>query len=106
MKEKHLLSFLLMELIAVFLFFLSDQENLNMIHHDSNIFDDIWNTIDVLPFIDFKLHWYLFLSKTKKLFITSFALSLIMISMLSLFEYITRSSSLSMEELNLFTVVG
>ena len=56
MKEKHLLSFLLMELIAVFLLFLSNQENLNLIHHDSNIFHDIWNTINVLPFIDFKLH--------------------------------------------------
>ena len=43
-----------------------------------------------------------FLSESKISFITSSASSLIMISMLSLFECITHSSSLSTEEIKLF----
>ena len=45
------------------------------------------------------MFWYLFLSESKSPFITSSASSLIMISMSSLSECITRSSSLSIEHL-------
>ena len=41
---KHLLSFLLMGFI-VFICFLSNQENLYIIHHDLDLFYDIYNTI-------------------------------------------------------------
>ena len=47
-----------------------------------------------------------FLRESKNSFVTSFASSLIMISMLSLFECITRSSSLSMEEIKLSAIVN
>ena len=47
-----------------------------------------------LPFIDSKLFWYLFLSESKIYFMTSPATSFDMISMSSLFECITYSSSL------------
>ena len=40
---KHLLSFLLMGFIDAFLF-LSNQENLYMIHDDSDLFYEIYNT--------------------------------------------------------------
>ena len=43
-------------------------------------------------------------SEVKSSFITSSASSLIMISILSRFECITRSSSLSMEEIKLFAM--
>ena len=52
---------------------------------------------ELTTFIDSKLFCYLILSESKSSFITSSASSLIMISMLSLFECITCSSSLSME---------
>ena len=55
-----------------------------------------------LPFIDSNLFRYLFLSESKNLS----ASSLIMVSMLSLFECVTRSSSLSKEEIKLFTIVN
>ena len=58
-----------------------------------------------LLFIDSKLFGCLVLSESKSYFITSSALSLIIISMLSLFECITRSSSLSIEEIKLFAIV-
>ena len=47
-----------------------------------------------------------FLSESKSSFITSSVSSFIMISMLSLFECITRSSSLSKEEIKLFAIVN
>ena len=83
-----------------------------MIHHDWDLFYDVFNTItehnlrQILPFIDSKLFWYLFLSESKSYFIASSASSLIMISMLSIFECITPSSSLSMEEITLFAIVN
>ena len=55
-------------------------------------------------FIDSKLIWYLFLSESKSLFITLCPSSLLTIFMLSLFECITSSSSLSMEEIKLFAI--
>ena len=42
---KHLLYFLLMEFTVAFCF-LSNQKNLYMIHHDSDLFYDIYNTIN------------------------------------------------------------
>ena len=95
----------------LFLFhFLSSQENLYMIHHDSYLFYDIYNTITKhnqrqTRYLS-KLFWYLFFSESKRSFTTSSASSFIMISMLSLFEWITRSSSLSMEEIKLFGIVN
>ena len=53
-----------------------------------------------------QFHWYLFLGESKNSCITSSLLSLIMASMLSLIEYITDSWSLSMKEINLFTIVN
>ena len=93
--------------------FLSNQENLYMIHYDSDLFSEIYNTIDkhnqrkthYLSLIP-NCFWYLFLSELKSSFITSSASSLIMISVLSLFEWITHSSSLSMEEIKLFAIVN
>ena len=56
-------------------------------------------------FYPFLIIWYLFLSKSKSSFMTSSASSLIMISMLSLFEcIITPSSPLSKEEIKLFVI--
>ena len=59
-----------------------------------------------LPFTDSTLFYILFLSESKSSFINSSASLLIMISMLSLFESITRSSPLSMEEIKLFPIVN
>ena len=59
-----------------------------------------------LPLINYKLFWYLFLRDSESLSINSSASSLIMISMLSLFECITSSSSLSIEEIKLFAIVN
>ena len=59
-----------------------------------------------LPFTDSTLFYILFLSESKSPFINSSASLLIMISMLSLFESITRSSPLSMEEIKLFPIVN
>ena len=61
---------------------------------------------NALAFIDSKLFLYLFLSKPKISFITSTASSLTMISILSRFDCITRSSSLSREEIKLFAMVS
>ena len=58
------------------------------------------------PFIDSKLFCYLFLSESKSSSITSSALSLIMVSISSLFECITCSSSLSMDERKFFAIVN
>ena len=55
-----------------------------------------------LPFTYSILFSYLFLSESK----SSSALSFIMISMLSIFECITRSSSLSMKKLKLIAIVN
>ena len=57
-----------------------------------------------LPFIDSIWFWYLFLSQWKNTSILSSASSLIMTSMLLLLECITRSSSLSMEQIKLFAI--
>ena len=50
-------------------------------------------------------HWYLLRSDSKRSWITSSALSIIMISMLSLYECITHSSSISLEEIKLIAIV-
>ena len=60
----------------------------------------------LVPFISSELFWYLLLNESKSYLITSSAPSLIMISMLPLFECITCYSSLSMEEINLFANVN
>ena len=50
--------------------------------------------------------WYLHSSDSKRSSINSSALSLIMISLLSLFECITRSSSLPLKEIKLIAIVN
>ena len=85
-----------------------------MIHHDSNLFYDIYNTVNehnsrqnhylssISNYFDifFKIH-------SKISFITSYASSLIIISMLSLSECIAHSSSLSpLEEIKLIVFVN
>ena len=64
------------------------------------------NIIHSLPFIDPKLFLYLFLREPKSYYTTSSASPLIMIFMLSIFERITRSSSLPMEEVKLLAIVN
>ena len=84
-----------------FFCFLSNQENLHMIYHDSDVFYDIiMNIIEdkLTTFCWFKVAVMFIFSESKNYFITSSASSFIMIFMLSIFECITRSSSLSMEE--------
>ena len=96
----------------VFFCFLSSQENLHMILQYQDLFYDIFNaTIEhngrqthslvlILNYFDIYFKWI------KSFSIISPALAFIMISMLSLFECITRSSSLSMEEINLFAIAN
>ena len=92
--------------------FLSKQENLYMIHHDWDLFYGIYNTIlniikdKLFTVVDSKSFWYLFLIESTSSFITWSGWSLILISMLLLFECITCSSSLSMEEIKLFAIVN
>ena len=59
-----------------------------------------------LPFIISKLFWYPFLSESKIYVVTLSAPSLIVISMLSVFECIKCSSSLSVEEIELFAIIN
>ena len=80
---------------------LLNQENLSMIHHDSKLLYDIYNTINEHNWKQNALLIDLKISS-----ITSSASSLIMISMISLFECITRSSSLSIEAIKLFAIVN
>ena len=64
------------------------------------------NTIKDIPFIDVSNPiWYLERSNWKSSPKVSSALSLIMISMLSLFYCIIRSSSVSLEEIKLSAIV-
>ena len=105
---KHLLFFYGWDLLLLFCF-LSNQENLYMIHYKCDLFYGYHDTINEpnsLPFIDSKLFWYLFLSESKRFFITSYASSLIMIPVFLLFECITRLSSIFMEEIKLFVIVN
>ena len=81
-----MLPFLLIGFIVAFLF-LSNQKDLYMIHNNSDLFYDIYNTINkiikeklTLPFTDSKLFWYLFSIEQKSSFITLSALLFIMIS--------------------------
>ena len=84
-----------------------------MIQHDSDLLQDIYDTINdydkrqnSVHFIDSKLFCYLFLSESKISFVTLSDSPLIIISMLSHFECITHSSTLSMEEIKLFAIVN
>ena len=72
-----------------------------MIHHNSNLLYDIYNTIN-----EHNQRQNVLLIDLKISSITSSASSLIMISMISLFECITRSSSLSIEAIKLFAIVN
>ena len=91
-----------MGFIVAFLFFIQLGESY-MIRHNSDLLYDIYNTKN--EHNRRQTHYlasiYIFHS-----FITSSASSLIMISMLSLFEGITPSSSLSMKEIKLFAIVN
>ena len=81
--------------------FLSNQENRYMIHHNLDLFYDIYNTIiehnqrQTHYLTSISNYFDIFFEMNEKVFITLSVSSLIMISMLSLFECITRSSSLS-----------
>ena len=75
-----------------------------MIHYDLDLLYEIYNAIN-----KHSQRWNHYLSsmnESKSYFVTSFASSLIMISMLSHFEYIARSSSLSIEEIKLIVTVS
>ena len=69
----------------------------SMIHHASDLFHDICNTINEH---NRRQNHYLSIF----LFITSSASCLILTFMLSIFGCITRSSSLSMQEIKLFGI--
>ena len=77
---KHFLSFLLKGFIV---FLLSSQENLYMIHHDSDLFYNIYNTTNEHNWTQTTFDWfqisffYLFLSYLEIYFITLSASSLI-----------------------------
>ena len=85
-----------------------------MIHHNSNLFYDIYNKINehnqrqthyrssILP-IQFDIFFWSDLESSS---LTSSASSLIMISILSLFDCITWSSSLPSEEIKLVAIVN
>ena len=86
-----------------------------MIHHDLNLFHDIYDTINehnqrqtrCLFSIQIILISIFDLSESKNHFITSSTSSLIAISILSLFEWFTCSASLSMmEEVKSFAIVN
>ena len=70
-----------------------------MMHHDLDLLYDVIQKL-------FKLSWYVYLKDSKSYFMTSSASSLIIISILSLFECITCFSSLSMEEIKLFAIAN
>ena len=111
---KHLWSFLMMEGIAALLFFypirriyIYDPPRLKFILW--YLWYNKWKESNVksLPFIEVSNSiWYLEISNWKNSSVTSSALLLIMISMLPLFGCITCSSSLSMEEIKLFSVAN
>ena len=70
------LSFFWLGLLLLF-YFLLNQENLYMIHHDLDLFwwhlqynKWTWSKTNSLPFIDSELFWYIFLSESKSSFIT------------------------------------
>ena len=76
--------------------FLCNQENIYMIHHYSDLLYDIYSKINEhnrrqTHYVSSVQNYFkcLFLSESKSSFITPLALSLIMISMLSLFKCIT-----------------
>ena len=107
---KHLLSFLLIGLIVAFLFFIQSGESTYNPPQFRFILWHLWynkrtsSKTNSLPFINSKLFSYLFLGESKSFF--SSTSSLIIISMLSLFECIARSWSLSMEKVKLFAIVN
>ena len=111
MYWKYLLSFYWWDLLLL-LCFLLNQENLYLIHHNLNLFCDVCNTINEhnsrqTHYLSLITNYFdVWLNESKSYFITSSASSLMMISMLSLFECTTCSSSLSMEEIKLFVIVN
>ena len=98
-KIDFFFTFLLMFFSLLFCFLLN-WENIHIIHLNYNLFFDMYNIINEyiyiqVLFIGFSHRiWCLEKSDWKSYFITSFALSLIMISVLSFFECITCSSSM------------
>ena len=92
---KHSLSFYWWNLLVFFFCFSSNQENLYKIHLNLDLFYDIYNTITehnrrqshYLSLIPNYFDIYLLVNQ-KSSFITASASSLIMISMLSLFEWL------------------
>ena len=95
-------SFLLIRFIAAFCFIRSGESIYGPPWF--GFFYDIYEKY--VLFVDYKLFWYLFLAGSKSSFRTSSASSLIMVSMLSLFKCISRTSSLYMEEIKLFVSVN
>ena len=83
--------------------FLSSQENLYMIHHNSDLFNDICNTIN--EYNQRKNHDLPLMSLTQ-FDISVPVLSLFMIFIFSLFECVTHSLPLCLEDINLIAVVN
>ena len=99
------LSFLLIEFICAFLFFIQSGES---IYDPLRFWFILWHLQYYLrvPSTDSKLFGYLFLSESKSYLVTSFASSLIMISTFSFFECITPSASLSIKEIKITAIVS
>ena len=101
--SKHLLSILLIGFTVAFLFW-SNPENLYMIHLFYDLFHDISNTLDKHKDKTTTSYWCfqsIFISIKKWLKSSSITFpdsSLIIVSMLLLFECITHSSSLSFKK--------
>ena len=107
---KFVLCFFIDRIYCCFFVFLSNQENL-YIHHNSNIFYNIYHTINEhnrrqTHYLSSVFPNHLFRSDLKSFLIILSALSLIVTSLLSLFECITCSSTSSLEEIKLIAIAN
>ena len=107
--RKHLLSFLLVGFIVAFLLFIKlkyDPIQFGFILW--HLYHNKWRNQKQNHYLSFDVSntiWYLEKSDWESFSVTSSALPLILISMLSLFECTTLFSSLSLEEIKLFALV-
>ena len=108
---KHLF-FILTRFIYCYLYcLLSNQENVYMIHHNLDLSYDSYNTIAEHNYIQTHYlslipNYFDIYFESKSYFINWPASSLIMITMLWLFECIAYSSPLPMEEIKLLAIVN
>ena len=108
---KHLLYFFFDEIYCSFFVFaqsgktIYDPPHLKFILRHLQYHEWTQSSMKSLPFNDFSNPiWYFLISDLKSSAVTSFASWLIMISMLSVFECITRPSSLPLEEIKLIAI--